>query len=89
MLVEIEDEARRYLRLRMGTAAAEQALRIYRDRHRSSMMNQASEAFMMISRGAYSGSSSQRRKDNEVLLAITAAGGSKEASNYRGGPAPN
>jgi len=85
VLIEIEDEARRHLRLRMGTAAAEQALRIYRDRHRSSMMNRASEAFAMISRGAYSRLEPQRRKDSEVLLAITAAGGSKEAEQLSKG----
>jgi len=83
--VELEDEARQYLRLRMGGAAAEQALRIYRDRHRSSMMDRASEAFAVISRGAYARLETQRRKDSEILLAITAAGGSKEAEQLSKG----
>ena len=84
-LIEIEEEARRYLRFRMGAAAAEQALRIYRDHHRSSMMNRASEAFATISRGAYSRLEPQRRKDSEVLLAITATNGSKEAEQLSKG----
>jgi uncharacterized protein YhaN len=51
-LLEIEEKAVRYLKDRAGAAAAEQALRAYRDRHRSSMMARASEAFRTISRGA-------------------------------------
>lgn len=85
VLLEIEDGARRYLRLRIGTAATEQALRIYRDRHRSSMMNQASKAFSLISRGAYSRLQPQRRKDSEVLVAITSAGGSKDSDQLSKG----
>jgi uncharacterized protein YhaN len=51
-LLEIEDGALRYLKLRAGIAAAAPALRVYRDRHRSSMMACASKAFQTISRGA-------------------------------------
>lgn len=58
-LLEIEDRALRYLQLRAGIAAAEQALTIYRERHRSSMMERASAAFRTISRGAYSGLAAQ------------------------------
>jgi hypothetical protein len=52
VLLNIEDRALAYLRLKLGTAAADRALRAYRDRHRSSMMKRASEAFALISRGA-------------------------------------
>jgi uncharacterized protein YhaN len=85
VLVEIEEGARDYLRLRMGTAATEQALRIYRDRHRSSMMQRASEAFRLVSRGAYARLEPQRRKDSEVLVAIPANGGSKDADQLSKG----
>lgn len=85
VLVEIEEGARDYLRLRMGTAATEQALRIYRDRHRSSMMQRASDAFRLVSRGAYVRLEPQRRKDSEVLVAIPAAGGSKDADQLSKG----
>ena len=85
VLVEIEEGARDYLRLRMGAAATEQALRIYRDRHRSSMMQRASEAFRLVSRGAYARLEPQRRKDSEVLVAIPAGGGSKDADQLSKG----
>ncbi|UUP17095.1 AAA family ATPase [Nitratireductor thuwali] len=78
--LEIEEKALRYLKLRIGVAAAEQALRLYRDRHRSSMMARASDAFQTISRGAYIGLTTQPDRDAEVLVAVSADGGSKVAS---------
>lgn len=79
LLLDIEDRALRYLKLKLGAAAAEQALRAYRDRHRSSMMTRASHAFATISRGAYAGLAAQPDKDGEMLIALAAGGGSKEA----------
>ena len=55
ILEAVNDGARRYLTLRAGIAAAEEALRLFRDRHRGAMMERASEAFRLISRGAYRG----------------------------------
>jgi uncharacterized protein YhaN len=66
ILLEIEDGALRYLKLRAGIAASAQALRVYRDRHRSSMMACASKAFQTISRGAYRGLATQ--PDIEIAL---------------------
>ena len=86
VLLEIEDRAAQYLRLRAGIIATEHALRAYRQQHRSAMMTQASDAFRTISRGAYSGLSSQPKKDMEdVLIAIGADGGSKEAAELSRG----
>jgi uncharacterized protein YhaN len=85
VLLEIEDGARRYLTLRVGIVAAEHALRAYRQQHRSSMMAHASDAFRTISRGAYSGLSSQPNKDNEILIAVAADGSSKIASELSKG----
>lgn len=86
VLLEVEDRAAQYLRLRAGIIAAEHALRAYRQQHRSAMMTQASEAFRTISRGAYSGLSSQPKKDMEdVLIAIGADGSSKEAAELSKG----
>ena len=84
-LLETEDGARRYLRLRVGIAAAEWGLWAYRDRHRSSMMTQASEAFSSISRGAYRGLRAQPEKDGDILVAIAADGGSKLATDLSKG----
>lgn len=78
-LLEIEEGATRYLHLRAGTLATELGLRAYRDRHRSSMMMRASEAFGTISRGTYKGLATQPAKDGDTLIALSAAGGSKAA----------
>ncbi|MER8970641.1 AAA family ATPase [Mesorhizobium sp. M0808] len=85
VLLEIEDKAFSYFRLRAGVVAAEQALRLYRDKHRSSMMLRASEAFQVISRGAYRGLATQPDKDTEVLIGIGADGSSKLAQEMSKG----
>lgn len=84
-LLEIEDKARHYLRLRVGIAAADRALRAYRDQHRSSMMTQASDAFRIISRGTYRGLGTQPDRDGDVLVALGADGGSKLAADLSKG----
>jgi uncharacterized protein YhaN len=71
ILLEIEDGARQYLRLRLGIAAVERALQIYRDQHRSSMMASASDAFRMLTRGAYKALTSRPDRAGEVLVALT------------------
>ena len=78
-LLEIQDGAGRYLQFRAGMIAMEQALRAYREHHRSSMMMRASAAFRTVSRGNYSGLVAQPGKDGETLIALLAAGGSKSA----------
>lgn len=77
ILLEIEEGARRYMQLRAGALATEQALRLYREQHRSSMMARASEALRIISHGAYTHLMTQPDKDNEVLVAIAADKSSK------------
>lgn len=84
-LLEIEEGATRYLRLRAGIAATEHALATYRERHRSSMMTRASAAFRTISRGAYTGLAAQPGKDGETLIALSGAGGSKAANELSKG----
>lgn len=77
--LDIQDKALHYLRLRLGSAAAEHALRAYREQHRSSMMARASDAFRTISRGTYEGLATQPDKDEETLIAVAADGRSKTA----------
>lgn len=79
LLLEIEDHARRHLILRTGTLAADQALHLYRDRHRSAMMRRASDAFRLITGGNYSGLTTQPDRDREILIGVTRDGGSKLA----------
>ncbi|RVJ72678.1 ATP-binding protein [Sinorhizobium medicae] len=85
LLLDIESKAVGYLRLRAGVIAAEQALRLFRERHRSAMMQRASRTFMHISGGEYSGLSTQADKGQEFLIANTAAGGSKLARDLSKG----
>jgi uncharacterized protein YhaN len=84
-LLTIEDKAVAYLKLRLGAAAADNALRAYRDRHRSSMMARASESFALISRGAYSKLVTQSSGGSEILIANGADGSSKIASELSKG----
>ncbi|WP_414706986.1 ATP-binding protein, partial [Rhizobium sp. UBA1881] len=85
LLLDIEALAIRYLTLRTGTLAAEQALHLYRDKHRSSMMNRASRAFQTITGGNYSGLATQPDKDKEILIGVSRDGGSKLADSMSTG----
>lgn len=77
VLLEIEERAMQFLRLRAGTLLATRALTAYRDAHRSSMLSRASEAFRQITRGAYTGLDTLGGTD--TLIGLTAEGGSREA----------
>jgi uncharacterized protein YhaN len=79
VLLDIEERARQYLKLRAGIAAAERALHAYRREHRSFMMQHASDAFRTISRDAYGSLTSQPERDGEVLVAVAADGASRIA----------
>jgi uncharacterized protein YhaN len=85
ILEAVNDGARRYLTLRAGIAAAEEALRLFRDRHRGAMMDRASEAFRLISRGAYRALTTAPNGQSETLIALGADGGSKEAAQMSKG----
>ncbi|MER9829771.1 AAA family ATPase [Mesorhizobium sp. M0134] len=79
VLLEIEEKAARYIELKLGVMSAASALRVYRERHRSGMMSQASEAFALITRGQYTGLTTQPVKGGEVLIATQRDGQSKIA----------
>lgn len=85
ILLEIEEGARNYLQLRVGIVAAEEGLKAYRDKHRSSMMERASAAFSTISRGDYSGLATQPGKDGEILIARAVDGSSRVAQELSKG----
>jgi uncharacterized protein YhaN len=78
-LLEIEDKAERYIALKLGIMSAGHALRVYRERHRSGMMARASDAFALMTRGQYSGLTTQPVKGGEVLIALQRDGQSKVA----------
>lgn len=83
--LEIEEGAREWLRVRLGVLAAERALDAWRDAHRSSMMEHASRAFRIVSRGAYSRLEAQLGDKREVLVGVPAAGGAKLATELSKG----
>ena len=80
LLLDIEDRAERYLRLKIGSGAAEHALQLYRSRHQSSMMTRASHAFQLITGGRFEGLTTTPGKDGEILVGIPSAGGSQVAT---------
>jgi len=79
VLLDIEEKAVRYIELKLGVMSAGNALRIYRERHRSGMMARASDAFTLMTRGQYSGLTTQPVKGGEVLIALQRDGQSKVA----------
>ncbi|RRH96665.1 hypothetical protein EH240_22015 [Mesorhizobium tamadayense] len=79
VLLEIEEKAVRYIELKLGVMSAASALRVYRERHRSGMMSEASDAFALITRGQYTGLTTQPVKGGEVLIATQRDGQSKIA----------
>lgn len=85
LLLQIAEEARAYLRHRLGIVAVDYALQGYRDSHRSAMMQRASDAFRTITRGDYSGLAAQPEGEREVLVAIAATGASKLARDLSKG----
>lgn len=85
LLLDIEEKTKTYLNLSIGTMMAENALRIYRDRHRNSMMNRAAEAFAGITAGAFSGLTTVPGKTSEILLGVRSDGSSIIASEMSKG----
>lgn len=85
VLLQIEDKALDYLRLKAGALVAEKALRAYREQHRSSMMDRASEAFSLITKGEYAGLAARSEKDRETLIGLPRQGGSKLAADMSKG----
>ncbi|QKD19515.1 AAA family ATPase [Mesorhizobium sp. NZP2077] len=79
VLLEIEEKAVRYIELKLGVMSAASALQVYRERHRSGMLREASDAFALMTRGQYTGLTTQPVKGGEVLIATQRDGQSKVA----------
>ena len=79
VLLEIEEKAVRYIELKLGVMSAASALQVYRERHRSGMMSEASDAFALITRSQYTGLTTQPVKGGEILIAVQRDGQSKVA----------
>ncbi|WP_172121520.1 MULTISPECIES: AAA family ATPase [unclassified Devosia] len=85
LLLQIEELALRFVRLRAGGLVAEHALHAYREQHRSSMMQRASQAFQLITRNEYTGLTTRAEKDGEALIGLARGGGSKLATDMSKG----
>lgn len=85
LLLEIEEQAIRHLNLSVGALVAENALRAYRDRHRSSMMERAASAFAAITAGAFTGLTTMPDKNSEVLVGLRGDGSSMMATGMSKG----
>ncbi|NKW72002.1 AAA family ATPase [Rhodobacteraceae bacterium R_SAG10] len=70
LLLDIAEEARKSLRLRLGILLAEQALTRYRDTHRSGMLADTEKAFTTLTAGRYAKLVTQPDGKNELLLAV-------------------
>ena len=85
LLNELADQTRAHLAQRFGLMAFELGLRRYRDSHRSAMLTRASDAFRQLSGGAYTGLAAQPEGTSEILVALSAKGGSKLATDLSKG----
>lgn len=83
--LEIVEKAKTFLRLSAGVRVVQHAIAQYRDTHRSSMMDQASKAFSLITRGGFSELKALADGDQELLVGIKRSGSSLVASKMSRG----
>jgi uncharacterized protein YhaN len=83
--LEIVEKSEIFLRLSAGVRMVQHAISKYRDTHRSSMMDQASKAFSLITRGGFSELKALSDGDQEVLVGIKKSGSSLVASKMSRG----
>lgn len=68
LLLQVEAKSHEFMQLSAGILLANEALRAYRETHRSSMMEAASEAFVCMTRGAFKGLAALPRDNTEILV---------------------
>lgn len=73
--LDLTNQAQRYLSLKIGLAAADQALIRFREIHRSAMLSATAEAFRTLTDGAYHDLMTQADGDRETLLALRSRDG--------------
>ena len=75
----------RHLKLYLGHKIAEEAIRRYRDEHRSAMLQTTEEAFIELTNKAYRSLQVQPIGNSESLIAIDSTGRSKNAEDLSKG----
>lgn len=83
--LELEEAAMEHLELSLGHYLASDAIRRYRDSHRSGMLTATEQCFASLTQGAYPSLSTQIEKDAEILLAVDGNGVSKRAAEMSKG----
>ena len=83
--LEMQEVALDFLKLQLGHTLAEEAIRRYRDVHRSGMMKATETAFAELTNGAYTRLLTQPDGNAEVLIALDPAGNSKQAQDMSKG----
>ncbi|MEM6354470.1 MAG: AAA family ATPase [Pseudomonadota bacterium] len=75
VLLEVEEGARRAISAHLGAMAAERAIALYRQRHRSAMLADSAAAFRAMTLGSFADLATQPDgKGGERLIAMRAAG---------------
>ncbi len=76
--LQIEETLLDYLQRDFGLRIAEEAIRRYRDKHRSDMMAATERAFAELTNGAYKALQTRPEGASEILLAIDANGTARQ-----------
>ena len=87
LALQIREEAQGYLSRQAAILAVEAALRLYRETHRSSMMDRAGAAFQALTGGRYAGLGTQPDGPRELLIAREQTGGTKVVDTLSKGTA--
>ena len=83
--MQIEETILDYLERNFGLRLAEEAIRRYRDKHRSGMMEATEHAFSELTTGAYEKLLTQPDGSSEILLAVDANGTPKQIGDMSKG----
>lgn len=83
--LQLEEAALNHLELSLGHHLASDAIRRYRDSHRSGMLTATEHCFARLTQGAYPSLITQIDKNAEVLLAVDRNGVSKRAAEMSKG----
>lgn len=85
LALEMTEVAMQFLKLRTGHRLAEEAIRRYRDVHRSGMMQASENAFAELTNGAYLKLQTQADGPSETLMAVDKAGTRKQVQDMSKG----
>ncbi|MCC6001675.1 MAG: AAA family ATPase [Pararhodobacter sp.] len=83
--MQIEEGVLDFLQRDFGLRLAEEAIRRYRDRHRSAMMAATERAFAQLTNGAYRRLLTQPDGASEILLAVDSGGTAKQIGDMSKG----